>query len=229
MGSSATAATHGGAGRLGVPKPLPLIGAWERHLAKTYYISDTSCIEVEILKIVTENSIKNYMIPTFKKLSEIWNSDVNDVKWVNNILEEPHNNIDFKDEKGEQWKLIFPKEKGVVFIIDFTLHEDMIKSYAGGAIGDEDKLLDKDDNASVVVFPQDSVEILELRFVHEVELHARDLPADDLEIYHSKFLKFYDIVFYEILKLLRRHPEHIPYYQRMYYRWLLEQRTNGLI
>ena len=168
------------------------------------------------------------MIPTFKKLSEKWNSDVNDVKWVNNILEEPHNIIDFKNEKGH-WKLIFPKEKGVVFILDFTLHEDNTKAYAGGAIGDGDKLLDKDDNASVIVFPHDSVEILELRFVHEVELHARDLPADDLEMYHGKFLKSYNIFIYEILKLLKRHPEHIPYYQRMYYRWLLEQRTKGLM
>jgi len=197
-------------------------------LAKTYYISDRSCDEVDILKIVTENSIKNYMIPTFKKLSEKWNSDVNDVKWVNNILEEPHNIIDFKNEKGH-WKLIFPKEKGVVFILDFTLHEDNIMTYAGGAIGDGDKLLDKDDNASVIVFPHDSVEILELRFVHEVELHARDLPADDLEMYYGKFLKSYNIFIYEILKLLKRHPEHIPYYQRMYYRWLLEQRTKGLM
>ncbi len=181
------------------------------------------------MKIVTENSIKNIIIPTFKRLSENWNSDVNDVKWVDNIVTEPYKMINFKDEKGKQWSLIFPADKGVVFIIDYTLHKDQIKSYAGGAIGDGDKVLDKDDNASVVVFPEDLLEILELRFVHEVELHARDLPADDLDKYHGKFLKFIDIIIYEILKFLRRSPEQISYYHRMYYRWLLEQRAKGLM
>ncbi len=174
------------------------------------------------MEVVIESSLwrLRQLIRSIKSKWNVGDLKVLEMLWVSNILDQPHRFIDFVDDRGVHWKLIFPTE-GVMFIIDYMRHMDLLSGYAGGAVGDGDKVSDKEDNAAVLVFPKDTDEIIELRIIHEY-LHSIDLPADDLDRHAQEFLSRWMMWYYRLLRKLGRMPEHMPLFQRAYYRFLLE-------
>lgn len=179
------------------------------------------------MKIVAETSISRQIIPVLNSVSKNWGFDTGNVKWVEDILTEPYQQIDFEKD-GVHWRLVFPAYGGMAFVIDYSRHQDKIQAYAGGAVGNGNRQLDDIDRASIVVFANDSAEVLELRFVHEF-LHAEDLDADGLVKYASKSLKWWELLVFKWQQFRNRRPEHSPYWQRRFYKWLLDQRARGLM
>lgn len=179
------------------------------------------------MKLIIEKSIRNIINPVLRAVKYNWGIDACDIKYVENITTEPYQQIDYV-HAGRQWKLIFPVNGGTAFFIDYNLHKDQILSYAGGATGDGDKKLDSGDKVAIIVYGDETQEILELRVIHEL-LHAQDLNSDLLDKYVVQFLGFYDLIIYFILRFCKKSPEHLPYYQRLYYKWLLKQRQKGLM
>jgi len=177
-----------------------------------------------MMQIIAERSIFKKVNPAIRKLTE-WDF-VFAIKWVTNILDEPYVQIDYVSN-GKRWKIPFPYFGGTMFIIDYKKHKNLIETFAGAAWGDGNKKLDND-KASVIVFGDETEEVLELRIVHEF-LHAEDLPADDLDKHVHEFLPFWLRWVYIFLKNRRKSPEHLPYFQRKYYRWLLNQRKERVM
>lgn len=179
------------------------------------------------MKLVVENSISYQIIPVLSVAEKKWGIDVSDTKFVDDITTEPYQQIDFTKD-GRQWKLIFPVNGDTVFFIDYNLHKDKIISYAGGAVGDGNRKLDLGDKVAIVVYGNESQEVLELRFIHEL-LHAQDLPADDLVKYAFRFMTFWEWLRFRWQQYKKQKPEHYPFWQRKFYRWLLLQRQKGKI
>jgi hypothetical protein len=121
---------------------------------------------------------------------------------------------DYIDDKGQRWKIPMPVKAGTMFIISYDTHREMIEGYAGGTIGDYSKEI-KDDKITIVVSSYDTIEVLELRIIHEL-LHAMELPADDCKLYLKQFLPWY-------LRLWYRNCEN-PKMQRKFYKYLIEKR-----
>ena len=181
------------------------------------------------MKFVIEKSIYNRYKDVLSSVQKSpYNINTSDVKIVDNISSEPHIIINFYDINNREWKIIWSQIKGVAFIVDYNLHSDEIKSYAGGATGDGDKVSDNDDNMTIIVYPQDTSIILKYRTIHEY-LHSIDLPADDLDKHSNKFMNFIDLLYYKILNYYNKQPEHIIYFQDKYYKWLLVQRDKNLM
>jgi len=178
-----------------------------------------------VMLFIAERSLWDKAAPVISKVLD-WGFDIA-IKWVNNILDEPHTLIDYTKD-GKHWKLIFPSEGGVLFIVDYRRHRKLIQTYAGGAVGDGNKRLDRGDRATVVVYGDETAEVLELRIVHEL-LHCIDLPADDLNQHVGEFLPWWLRLVYKLFQLCRKSPEHMPYFQRKYYHWCLNQRKERVM
>ncbi len=179
------------------------------------------------MKIVAETSISQEIIPALNAVAQTWGFDTGNVKWVNDITQEPYQQIDFEKD-GTHWRLIFPAYGGMTFIIDYAKHQDKIKTYAGGAVGNGNRQLDDMDRASIVVYGNETPWELELRVVHEF-LHASDMDADGLLRYAPKFLTFWDLLGFRWHQLWGQYPESTPYYQCKFYHWLLDQREKRLM
>lgn len=179
------------------------------------------------MKIIAETSTVNHSVPALNSVTANWNIGTDDVKWVDDILTEPYQQIDYQED-NQTWRLIFPAYGGVIFIIDYSRHQDRIQTYAGGAVGNGNRRLDDMDRASIVIYGNETPWEMELRIVHEF-LHCEDLPADDLLQYAKKFLSFWGLLMLKWQQFGRRHPENTPCYQRRFYRWLLDRRARGLM
>ena len=180
------------------------------------------------MKIVIESSIQELVSKALRRVSENWRVDewenaVTNPVSIENVLNEPHRLVDFEDEDGKRWAIIMPAEPGKVFIMDYHKHIDEISSYAGGTISGPDSQSNTDDMISIIVTGDEKIGLLELRIVHEL-LHGLNLPADDLAENADSAFKPHIRFLYNILKFFGLRPEHTSFFQRRYYRWLLESR-----
>jgi hypothetical protein len=139
---------------------------------------------------------------------------------IEDFTMQPYWLCDYVDSKGQRWKIPMPVESGTMLIINYTTHQEMIERYAGGTIGDYSKEI-KDDKITIAVSLQDTVEILELRIIHEL-LHAMELPADDCKLYLKQFLPWY-------LRLWYRNNCDNPRVQKRFYSFLLKKRKEGVM
>ncbi len=109
--------------------------------------------------------------------------------------------------------IIMPKEDGVSFVYDYNKHKENTSGYAGGAFSNR---------FSVIVYGDDSKEVLQLRFVHEF-LHSVGKNSDECFKHIPKFLPFiYKILYYMGFKFNCNS----PFTQRYFYRWLNESNRN---
>lgn len=178
------------------------------------------------MNIIIEHSIYPKIESVLRAVKQNWGFDYG-YKAVDDITTEPYQQIDFVKD-GRPWKLIFPDDGNTAFFIDYTRHQEQIISYAGGAIGDGNKVLDLGDRVAIVVFGYETLDIIELRFVHEL-LHATDLPADSLRDYAWKFLSLWDYLAFRWQQYKSMSPEHFPSWQRKFYKYLLSQRQRKLM
>lgn len=178
------------------------------------------------MNLIIERSIYP-KVESILPLVRRWGFDLSEPKIVEDITTQQYTQIDFTKD-GRPWKLIFPANGNNVFFVDYTMHQEQIISYAGGAIGDGNKMLGLGDRISIVVFGNESQEVLELRFVHEL-LHAIDLPADSLRDYIQRFLSLWERLVFGWQRYKNRSPEQSPFWQRKFYKYLLSQRQRGLM
>jgi len=177
------------------------------------------------MRFVAETSIAKLLVPALNRVQRDWGFDTARIKWVEDIISEPHKIFEWSDN-GMTRKIPWPTTKGTVFVIDYMRHISEILNIAGGAIGNGNKILDDEDAASIIVFDWDNESGVELRIVHEL-LHAEDLPSDDLLKYPSKFLSVFSYFIFIIQLILKTSPDQKQYYQEKFYRWLLNERTAG--
>ncbi len=134
-----------------------------------------------------------------------WNIDFN-IEYVENIQNKP---FEISVSSDKEWSIIMPKEN-VGFVYDYNLHKDATKRYAGGAFLNR---------FSIIVYGNETDEILKLRIVHEW-LHSIGKPADDLKKHIPKFLNWWERLLWNFKIVLIN--EQNPYWQRKYYKWLLK-------
>ena len=182
------------------------------------------------MKIIVEESISSLVSKVLKRVAknwmvEEWQNAAMNPSIIENVLNEPHKLVDFTTEDGAHWAIIMPTEPGTLFILDYNLHENEIATYAGGALGGSDPQFNKDDLISVIVFGNEKPTSLELRIVHEL-IHGLDLPADDLQEYANQAFSPTSSWLYHLLQSLGVASEHMPFFQRRYYQWVLHSKKS---
>ena len=181
------------------------------------------------MKIIVEKSIAGFVSKVLQRVGENWiieewQNAINNQSIVENVLDEPHRFVDYNTENGTRWAIIMPTVPGTLMILDHKLHENAIDSYAGGTVGGSKPQLNEDDLISIVVFGNEKLKLLELRIVHEL-LHGLNLPADDLHENADQAFSKINRRLYYFLKSLGVGAEHVPFFQRKFYHWLLDSRS----
>jgi hypothetical protein len=171
------------------------------------------------MKIYIEESIANKVNLALALVRSNWELLEDSLAFIiKDFTSLPYWLCDYIDNKGQRWKIPMPVEAGTMFIISSDMHQGMIERYAGGTIGDYSKEI-RDDKITIVVSSYDTVEVLELRIIHEL-LHAMELPADDCKLHLKRFLPWYFRLWY------RNNCEN-PKVQRRFYKYLLKMRKEG--
>lgn len=173
------------------------------------------------MHLIAELAVNQQLLPVLTKL-KTWNIEINSVEWVEDVKLKP-----FFVYSDSQRRVILPAEPGTIFVYSYGKHADDTVNFAGAAMIDGKKST-FEDKVSVIYFSNETEEVAELRFVHEY-LHAIEVPADDLVKYAPKFIWWLELWYFKFLQNYGKAPEHNPYWQRKFYRWLFNQRVRGLM
>ncbi len=175
------------------------------------------------MKLIAETDATGQLAPVLNNIKN-WNIQLDSIEWVDDIKSKPFKI--YRDVlNGQERRVIEPLEENTIFVYLNKKHPDDTLNFAGATFQDRTKNTEKD-KISIIISGNESQEVLELRFVHEY-LHAMELQADELEKYASDFLPKWMHWFYLFLKWRKMNPEHMPFFQRRYYHWLLDRRENG--
>ncbi len=168
------------------------------------------------MKVYIEKNVEPKSLQALGSVKR-WDITPLDINSTENIKNLEVEYLDEIDHAGKRWAIPVPKNPGTMFIIDYTLHNKEIESYAGATFAGTS--VNADDRITIIIFGKENAEILELRIVHEL-VHGRNLPADDIVKYKDKFLGFLDRIFWQLLGDNTASP--MPYFQRKFYNWLLK-------
>ena len=180
------------------------------------------------MRIIAELAVKSQLEPVLNILKTDWEIELDDkvFMWLEDI--KMANFRIYEDTlNGVKRRVILPVPPSTVFVYSYGKHAEDTIGFAGATIMDS-KPTTEGDVASIIVFGNETKEVLELRLVHEI-LHAMELPADDLLKYVSKFLSWWELWYFIFQRYIGKAPEQNPGYQTKYYHWLLSQRKHGLM
>ncbi len=178
------------------------------------------------MRLIAELAVKFQLVPVLNRIKTAWQIEPDSVQWVDDIKTA---NFRIYEDKanGTYRRVILPVEPGTIFAYSYGKHADDTVNFAGAAVMDGNKSTEGD-RLSVIIFGNESQEVLELRFVHEI-LHAMELPADNLVKYAPRFMWWLELWLFMFQRNRGKMPEHDPSWQRKYYRWLLNQRAKGVM
>ena len=180
------------------------------------------------MRIIAELAVKSQLEPVLNILKTDWKIELDDrvFMWLEDI--KMANFRIYEDTlNGVKRRVILPVPPNMVFVYSYGKHAEDTIGFAGATMVDG-KPATEGDIASIIVFGNETEQVLELRLVHEI-LHAMQLPADDLLKYVSKILSLWELCYFIFQQYMKKAPEHNPGYQTKYYHWLLSQRNNGLM